>query len=173
MSACKASRILRVAGASILVGAVFLLAVAAAAPTITTVQLTDRESGETLAVYPLEEGEEFEIRYVHSFEKTPIHETYVVDGSDIVQVREAYAYHAAGLEHSRETYREGNMTVSEFERELGTFSVRVASTTEQDLVIDGRERPLQSYAESGSTIQFSAERTNYAVYRLLSAAGRW
>ncbi len=173
MPACRPSSILRVTGASILAGSVLLLAAVVAAPTVTTIQLTDGESGDTLAVYPLEEGEAFEIRYVHSFEGTPIHETYVVDETEIVQVREAYEYHAAGLEHGRETYREENMTVSELDHELGTFSVRVAATTDQDLVVDGQERPLDSYAESGSTIQFSAERTNYVAYRLLRAAGIW
>lgn len=173
MPACSRSTLLRAIGGSIVFGAALLLGAVIASPTVPTVQLTDAETGETLAVYSLEEGDEFEIRYVHSFEGTPIHETYVVENGEIVQVREAYAYHAAGLEHSRETYREGNMTVSKLDNELGEFSVRVAATTEQTLVIDGEKRALDSYAEPGSTIQLSAAERNGATYQLLRASGRW
>ena len=173
MPACNRSTLLYAAGGSIVFGAALLLGAVIASPTVPTVQLTDAETDETLAVYSLEEGDEFEIRYVHSFEGTPIHETYTVDDGEIVQIREAYAYHAAGLEHSRETYRDGNMTVSELDHELGSFSVRVAGTTEQSLVIDGEKRALDSYAEPGSTIRISATERNGVTDRLLRAAGSW
>ena len=173
MPACSRSTLFRAVGGSIVFGAALLLGAVVASPTVSTVQLADAEADETLAVYSLEEGETFEIRYIHSFEGTPIHETYTVEDGEIVQVREAYAYHAAGLEHSRETYRDGNMTVSELDHELGSFSVRVAGTTEQSLVIDGEQRALDSYAEPGSTIRISATERNSVTDRLLRAVGDW
>lgn len=154
---------------SLLVVCVIGVVAVAASPTVLVLHLEDIETGESLAVYEVEAGDRFEIRYVHSFEKTPIHETYAVEGEGIVQVREAYKYHAAGLEFTRETYREGDWIVSEPDRELDSFTVRVARTTEQSLVVDGTERSLDSYAEPGSGVRVSVERMNAAEYRLTNA----
>jgi hypothetical protein len=126
--------------------------------------LEDAHTGESLAAYEVEEGERFEIRYVHSFEKTPIHETYAVEEGEIVQVREAYKYHAAGLEFTRETYREGDWIVSEPDRELGSFMIRVAGSTEQVLVVDDTGRSLDTYAEPGTSVQISIEQMSAAEY---------
>lgn len=156
--------LVRVGGVSLLALCVIGTVVVATNPTVLVLQLEDTETGESLAAYEIEEGERFEIRYVHSFEKTPIHETYAVEGTEIVQIREAYKYHAAGLEFTRETYREGEWIVSEPDRELGSFSVRVARSTDQSLVVDGTERPLDSYAEPGSGIEISVERMSTAEY---------
>jgi hypothetical protein len=163
----------RAAASAAFAGAFIVCSAAASAPTMTALALTDAATGETLAITPIEEGEEFEIRYVHSFEGTEIHETYVAEGEEIVQVREAYEYHAAGLDGTRETDREGDMSVAEFEQELGSFSVRVAGATEQELVVGGETRPLRSYADAGSTITVEVKRVSYAEYRVRDARTGW
>lgn len=155
--------------ASLLALCVIGSAAVAANPTLLVLHLEDAHSGERLAVHAVEEGERFEIRYVHSFEKTPIHETYAVEDGGIVQVREAYKYHAAGLEFTRETYREGDWIVSEPDRELGAFTVRVAGSTEQSLVVNGNERPLEAYAEPGTAIRISVEHMGAAEYHATKA----
>lgn len=159
----------RAGGVSLLALCVVGVAVVVANPTVVVLQLEDTETGERLAAYEIAEGERFEIRYVHSFEKTPIHETYAVEGSEIVQTREAYKYHAAGLEFTRETHREGEWIVSEPGRELDSITIRVARTTEQSLVVDGTERSLASYADPGSGIEISVEEMNAIEYHATEA----
>lgn len=160
--------LIRAGGLSLFALCVVGVAVVATNPTVLVVQLEDTQTGERLAAYEVEEGTQFEIRYVHSFEKTPIHETYEVSNGEIRQVREAYKYHAAGLEYARETHREGEWIVSEPDRELDSFAIRVARSTDQSFVFDGAERSLDSYAEPGSGIQISVERISTVEYHATS-----
>jgi hypothetical protein len=155
--------------ASLFALSVIGFAAVATNPALLVLQLEDAQTGERLAAYEVEAGERFEIRYVHSFKRTPIHETYAAEDEGIVQVREAYKYHAAGLEFTRETYREGDWIVSEPDRELGEFTVRVAGTTEQSLVVDGTKRTLGAYAEPGTGIRISVERMGAAEYHATKA----
>ncbi|MCL7417411.1 MAG: DUF1850 domain-containing protein, partial [Halalkalicoccus sp.] len=113
-----------------------------AATEVTVLCLSDPRSGETLGVERVEEGDRFAIHYVHSFDKTPIHEVYEVREEGIVQIREEFEYHAIGLEYTeRNQTREGGFTVLHMDRRLDTFTVRVAKYTDQTLIIDGEERP--------------------------------
>ncbi|MFC6905445.1 DUF1850 domain-containing protein [Halalkalicoccus tibetensis] len=145
---------------------------AAVNPSLLVLQLEDAETGERLGSHAIGEGERFEVRYVHSFEGTEIRETYTAEDEGIVQVREAYEYHAAGLEFTRETYREDGWIVSDVERELGCFTVRVAGSTEQSLVVGGTERSLEAYAEPGTGIELSIERTSRAEHHATNTRTR-
>jgi hypothetical protein len=160
--------VVRAGGVSLLVLCVVGVAVVITNPTVLVLQLEDAETGERLAAYEVEEDTQFEIQYVHSFEKTPIHETYAVEDGEIVQVREAYKYHAAGLEYTRETHRDGEWIVGEPDREIGEFTIRVARSTDQSLVFDGVERSLDTYAEPGTGIEISVEQVSMAEYHATS-----
>lgn len=136
-----------------------------AATDVTVLRLADPRSGETLGVERVEDGDKFAIHYVHSSDKTPIHEVYEVRGTDIVQVREEFEYHAIGLEYTEaDQTREGEFTVLHMDRRLDSFTVRVAKYTDQSLVIGETERPLSSYTERWGSIRFAVERVNYLQY---------
>ena len=138
--------------------------VLAAVPAGTVVHIEHGQSGETRAVYPIDDGEEFSIEYVHSSEKTQIREVYTVDETSIVQVREEYDYYAAGLEFERETRQVDGWTVADVDQEIGSFSVRTAATTEQRLLIADENRSLQTYTDPWETMTISAENVTYLEY---------
>ena len=138
--------------------------VLAAIPAGSVIHIEHRQSGDTRAVYPIDDGEEFAIEYIHSSEKTPIREVYTVDGTSIIQVREGYKYYAAGLEFTRETRQVDGWTVADVDQEVGTFSVRTAATTEQRLLIADENRSLQTYTEPWETIRISAKNVTYLEY---------
>ncbi|MFC4246982.1 DUF1850 domain-containing protein [Natribaculum luteum] len=154
----------RVTAKLALVVAVVACTVLATTSAGTVVHVEHEQSGETLAVYSIDEDEEFSIYYVHSSEKTPIREVYVVDDTSIVQQREEYGYYAAGLEFGRETQRVDGWTVAEVDREVDEFAVRTAATTEQRLVIGDENRSLQTYTDPWETITISAEDVTYLEY---------
>jgi hypothetical protein len=131
-----------------------------ALPTSQALVIEHAEHDEQLESYAVEDGDQFEIQYVHSFEKTPIHQRYEVNGTAIVQVEERYKYFASGTDHTHETYQDGNWTVAPLEEEHESFTVRVAGSTEQNIVIDGTEKPLDSYAEPGEPITISVVEKN-------------
>ncbi|WP_336344844.1 DUF1850 domain-containing protein [Halalkalicoccus ordinarius] len=132
---------------------------------LTVLQLGDPRSDESLVVFRVEEGDRFAIHYVHSFDETPIREVYEIRDGGIVQIREEFEYHAIGLEYTEANQtREGEFTVLHMERRFDSFTVRVAKSTDQSLVVDGESRPLSSYTERWGSIRFSVERVSYLRY---------
>ncbi|MDQ2052811.1 DUF1850 domain-containing protein [Natronolimnohabitans sp. A-GB9] len=147
-------------------------AVLAAVPAGTIVHVEHGQSGEIRAVYPIDDGEEFAIEYVHSSEGTPIREVYTVDGTSIVQVREEYAYYAAGLEFERETRQVDGWTVADVDREVGSVTIRTAATTEQRLLIADENRSLETYTEPWEPVTLSVEHVTYLEYIMYETRAR-
>ncbi|SIR63348.1 hypothetical protein SAMN05421858_3024 [Haladaptatus litoreus] len=132
---------------------------------VTVLHIQDARTGETTGVERIDPGQEFAIHYIHSFDKTPIHEVYVIRDGKIVQIREEFQYFAIGLEYTeRDQERVGNFTVLHMERAFDSFSLRVATYTNQSLVIGDERTPLTDYAERWDTLTFSAERMSYLEY---------
>lgn len=138
---------------------------------VTVLRVENAETGETVGVERIDAGQEFAIHYIHSFDKTPIHEVYVIRDGKIVQIREEFQYFAIGLEYTeRKQERVGNFTILHMERSFDSFSLRVATYTNQSLVIGDERTPLTNYAERWDTLTFSAERMSYLEYASLKAA---
>jgi hypothetical protein len=137
---------------------------------VTVLQIQNAKTGETVGVEQIEPGQEFAIHYIHSFDKTPIHEVYVIRDGKIVQIREEFQYYAIGLEYTeREQERIGNFTVLYMERAFDSFALRVATYTNQSLVIGDERTPLTDYAKRWDTLEFSAERISYLEYAYVKA----
>lgn len=153
-------RIASIAGAAAIVLVLMIPFVLGAVPTSQALVIEHAEHGEQIKSYSVSDGDQFEIQYVHSFEKTPIHQRYEVDGTSIVQVEERYKYYASGTDHTLETYQDGDWTVAPLEVKHESFMIRVARSTEQNIVIDGTKKPLDSYAEPGEPITISVVERN-------------
>lgn len=150
-----------------------LLALAGATADVTVLELRDPQSGETLGVERVDDGDRFTIAYVHSFDETPIREVYEVRGTRIVQVREEFRFFAIGLEYTeRNQTREGNFTVLHMDRRVDPFTVRVAKYTNQTLVVDDRRRPLTRYADRWDSVRFSVRRVSYLDYARMTVRTR-
>ncbi|MWV65874.1 DUF1850 domain-containing protein [Halorubrum sp. JWXQ-INN 858] len=134
---------------------------AATLPAEDAVVLENPETGETYDRFTLEPDETFAVTYIHSFEKTPVTGVYTVRDGEIHQVREEYAYNAAGLGYTRSERREGNRTVVDVDERVGSFAVRISDSEDHYLTVDGDDRPLDSYADTWSTVRVTTERVSY------------
>lgn len=137
------------------------VAAAAALPAGDAVVIDDPETGEVHDRFTLDAGETFAVTYVHSFEKTPVTAVYTVRDGEIHQVREEYAYNAAGLGYTRSERREGNRSVVDVDERVGSFTIRISDSEAHYLTVDGRDRPLDSYAEPWSTVRVTTDRVSY------------
>lgn len=147
-----------------------LLVGAGATSGVTVLHIQDARTGETVGVERVAPGQEVAIHYIHSFDKTPIHEVYVIRDGKLVQIREEFQFYAIGLEYTeRNQERVGNFTVLHMEREFDSFAIRVATYTNQSLVIGDKQTPLTDYAEKWDTLKLSGERVSYLEYAYLKA----
>lgn len=147
------------------VAIVLVLAGIGATTGVSVLRIEDARTGETVGVERIDPGQEFAIHYIHSFDKTPIHEVYVIRDGKIVQIREEFQYFAIGLEYTKnDQERVGNFTVLHMERTFDEFAIRVATYTNQSLVIGDERTPLTAYGERWDTLRLSADRVSYLEY---------
>ncbi|MFC6732671.1 MULTISPECIES: DUF1850 domain-containing protein [unclassified Haladaptatus] len=147
-----------------------LLVGAGATTSVTVLHIQDARTDETVGVERVEPGQEIALHYIHSFDKTPIREVYVIRDGKLVQIREEFQFYAIGLEYTeRDQERVGNFTVLHMEREFDSFVLRVATYTNQSLVIGDQEKPLTAYADRWDTVELSPKRVSYLEYAYLKA----
>lgn len=111
--------------------------------------------------FPVHVGEKFYLDYIHSSEKTPIHDIFIIDETGrIVLVEERFDWYAVGLESNPE-YREasivfdGSTTRVLLRRVFPVLSLRVGWVADQVLTFRGEKTRLKDLAEGGELLQIS------------------
>ena len=87
---------------------------------------------ETIAALPVEAGDRFTIRYIHSVDKTPIFEEFRLDlKQGLVLEKTWFTMFGAGLGHwpghGRLTQNKDWITIDDIERPLGSFILRIGA----------------------------------------------
>lgn len=126
--------------------------------------LRDGETGRTLAVYPINEGDEFSITFVHSVNNSPVTDVYQIRGKDIYVVRTIYYSFGAGVQteieegQTLEYGEDGSMIVSGFDRLMDKLSYIVGTVSDHNLRINGETISLRELCGRNKTVSFSLER---------------
>lgn len=131
----------------------------------------ENPQGETLYSAPVKEGSVFGIRYVHSVAQSPVTDYFVIKDGGIWLDRTVYEDFGAGLPHAPEEgqiMRQGNgkISISGYNRKLGSFQLRVGRVANHILILmpglppdasgpHWRELPLDKIAKPGSAITFA------------------
>jgi hypothetical protein len=78
---------------------VFLCLSACASRPDLYLQFYSEKQGRVIKEYKVERGDKFYLDYIHSSEKTPIHDIFQIDeNANIVLLEEQYHWYAVGLE---------------------------------------------------------------------------
>ncbi|MBT9165734.1 MAG: hypothetical protein DDT25_00389 [Chloroflexi bacterium] len=149
-------------------GAYFLFPV----PTLAIIHL-DGERQESVAAIPVTAGSWFTIQYIHSVDRLPIHETFLVDDEYGLLLSEfRFIALGAGMgDGGGDIVFDGRWTVVEnIRKELTSFHLRVSSITEQTLLIGDREIKLAEIAPESGLLKFEIRRGSRA-YLMLRGGG--
>ena len=123
--------------------------------------LTNTETGETIARYPVSEGDRFSIQFIHSVNKSPLTDVYEIRGNKIYVVETIYYAFGAGVQTEIEdgqtlTYGEdGAMIVSGFEQEMPKLSYIVGTVSDHILTLHGQEISLRDMCGKNAIVAFS------------------
>jgi hypothetical protein len=126
--------------------------------------LKDGDTGKELAIYPVEEGTEFSITFIHSVNKSPVTDVYEIRNGDIYVVRTIYYSFGAGVQteieegQTLEYGEDGSMIVSGFDRPLENLSYIVGTVSDHILEINGSSVKLRELFGRNTTIRFSLSR---------------
>ncbi|MDR2537855.1 MAG: DUF1850 domain-containing protein [Treponema sp.] len=66
-------------------------------------ELRDADSGKRYAAWPIQDGEEFSIEFIHSVNQSPVRDTFRIDGKLIQPVATRFFDFGAGMQTSLET----------------------------------------------------------------------
>lgn len=145
--------------------AVFCLLWADPAAARSQLVLSD-SAGKELLTVPMDEGDEFAIRYIHSVAKSPVEDWFSVEGDTIFLEKTVYQDFGAGLPHEADqgqvmNFGDGHISISGFHRPLPTFDQRVGRIANHTLLLEQdsgkkREIPLNTLVRPGQAITFAA-----------------
>lgn len=109
-------------------------------------------------------GDKFTISYIHSYNKTPVSETFLI-GKDckIVLKETEYKWQAVGLQDTCPIrgvwgYKDGNIYISEINEKLDNIPLRVGIIADHRLTYKNKIIPFLSFAKSGESINIKIMR---------------
>lgn len=132
--------------------------------------LRNNNTGEVYAQYPLKEGENFEVGFIHSVNQRPLVDKYEIRNDEIYVVETIYYQFGAGVQTEIEpgqtlTYGEdGSMIVSGIDTKIPYLSYAVGIWSDHTLIVNGgKEISLRELCGRGSLVHFSFEK-KYLVF---------
>ena len=155
----------------ILAAAIALFIVVAAAATFYYLTggylvLTNGNTGEEYARFPLREGGVFSVGFIHSVNKSPLTDFYKISGGKIYVEKTIYYGFGAGVQteieegQTLEYGEDGSMIVSGFHKEMPDLLYIVGTVSDHTLVINGgREISLRDLCGRNALVRFSYEKT--------------
>lgn len=102
---------------------------------------------------PLGQEKEFSLSFIHSVSKTEVVDVYEIRGRDIIQTRELFSAHGAGLPSSPEEpgglawERQGSRFVLRMERPIPKLVIRTDQNYKNRLMLQGRTINLNQWED--------------------------
>lgn len=158
------------AAAIFAVAAVFVLLLFL--PGKTVLCLEDGDTGQVYAEYAVEDGDSFSITFIHSVNKSPVTEGYVINGEDIYLETCLYSAFGAGVATEVEegqslSYTEdGEMLLSGIHRKMEHLSYIVGTVSDHVLHLGDQEISLRELCGRNSTVHFLIEKKRPWTYLL-------
>ena len=122
--------------------------------------LKNGDTGEVIKAFPVKDGEEFSVTFVHSVNQSPVTDVYQIRSDGIYVVRTIYYAFGAGVQteleegQTLEYGRDGSMMVSGFHRRMDHLSYIVGTVSDHMLQIDGEVLSLRKLCGRNTTVQF-------------------
>ncbi len=126
----------------------------------TTLLLYDTETGKVCRTFSVSEGTEFSVEFIHSVNKSPVKDVFVIRKGKIVADRTVYSAFGAGVQteiedgQTLEYDSEGNMVVSGFNIVFPEVKYIVGTVYDHVLCIEGESISLTELCGRNSHVAF-------------------
>jgi len=126
----------------------------------TTLLLYDTETGKVCRTFSVSEGTEFSVEFIHSVNKSPVKDVFVIKNGNIVADRTVYSAFGAGVQteiedgQTLEYDSEQNMVVSGFDIVFPEVKYIVGTVYDHILYIQGESISLTEVCGRNSHIAF-------------------
>lgn len=122
--------------------------------------LKNADTGEIIAAYPMHDGDEFSITFIHSVNKSPVTDVYQIRDREIYVVRTKYFSFGAGVQTEVEAGQtleygpDGSMIVSGFNQRIDKLSYIVGTVSDHTLEIGGETISLRDLCGQNTAVRF-------------------
>ncbi len=160
-----------------LVLAVLAGAAAAFVPAFVVLEVRGWRTGRLLYSAPVRLQSRFEVRFVHSVERTPVREVFTAGPDlDIYLVETAYESFGAGLpttadDGARFVLEDGKIRITGMHRRIGELVLCVSPLPRHALVLEGKTMMLADLAKPGTALSVKVVRAS--VLALLFRGRCW
>ena len=123
-------------------------------------EITDSASGRVYGQWPLEEGEEFAVEFIHSVNLSPVRETFTNEGKKIRLFSVRFSSFGAGmqsdLEEGWELKRDGDaMVITGFRTSFKELNYVVGTVSDHLLFINGETVSLRGLCGRNAQVTIS------------------
>ena len=132
--------------------------------TTTCLILRNGDSGDIIKAFPVRDGDEFSITFVHSVNNSPVTDVYKIQNNSIYVVRTIYYSFGAGVQteleegQTLEYGEDGSMIISGFNQRRDNLSYIVGTVSDHILVVNDESISLRELCGRNTTVRFSCER---------------
>ena len=125
--------------------------------------LSDRESGQVYATYPVENGDTYAVEFVHSVNKSPVRDVFEIRDGEIWNTQCIYYGFGAGVEEELAegevlTFGEnGEMIISNIEKKMDNLVIVVGTISDHTLYIGEETISLRDLCGRSSKVQFTCQ----------------
>ncbi len=149
----------------LITAAVLMLIITAAAVFIKTASVTylvlyNADTGERYITEKAEEGMMFSVEFIHSVNKTPVKDTFIIENGEIRAYSTLYRSFGAGVQTALEgnqkmTYDEqGNMIITGFDITYDPLRYCVGTVSDHILTLGGEEISLRNMCGRSERVVF-------------------
>lgn len=130
----------------------------------TSLVLSNADSGQVYATYPVENGDTFAVEFIHSVNKSPVRDVYEIREGEIWNTQCIYYGFGAGVEEELgegETlsYGEnGEMIISNIEKKIDNMVIVVGTISDHTLYLGEEAISLRDLCGRSSKVLFSCQR---------------
>lgn len=133
---------------SLVVVALIFAALAWAAKDQTLLVVRDIKTGKVLEIGPIAEGDSFELKYIHSVDKLPVHDYFAYQNGSLVLTQTRCLSFGAGLGYTGQGDLKGEdgwNVIENMDRKLGALPLRVGTIADHTIIFKGKEYLLRKY----------------------------
>ena len=122
------------------------------------------DTGKLIAAYPVSDGDEFSVTFVHSVNNSPVTDVYEIRNGEIYVMRTIYYSFGAGVQteieegQTLEYGEDGSMIISGYDRRMNGLSYIVGTVSDHVLEINGNIISLRDLCGKNATVKFSCGR---------------
>lgn len=130
----------------------------------TSLVLSNADSGQVYATYPVENGDTIAVEFIHSVNKSPVRDVYEIREGEIWNTQCIYYGFGAGVEEELgegETlsYGEnGEMIISNIEKKIDNMVIVVGTISDHTLYLGDETISLRDLCGRSSKVLFSCQR---------------